>query len=174
MSTPTPNNWYAIFTRPRAEKKVYQRFIDLGYTAYLPLVTTLKQWSDRKKKVKTPLISSYVFIQIDEQYIYDVLNVPSTLGVLKYLGKLAIVRNEEIENLKLLLNNKDAIQIVEKANFSKDEEVEVIRGPLAGLKAFYVEEKGKHRVLIKIDALDRYFAAEIPLSFIKKIKSTAA
>ena len=53
-------NWYAIYTMPRAEKKVYERLVDIGVTSYLPLVTTIRIWSDRKKKVTSPLISSYV------------------------------------------------------------------------------------------------------------------
>ena len=67
MLTPKPNNWYAIYTRAKAEKKVYEQLERSGYEVYLPLTTTIKQWSDRKKKIKTPLISSYVFIKTEEK-----------------------------------------------------------------------------------------------------------
>ena len=43
-------NWLAIYTNSRAEKKVEERLIKEGIEAYCPTYTTVKQWSDRKKK----------------------------------------------------------------------------------------------------------------------------
>ena len=57
-------NWYALYTKPRKEQKVAQQLEELGFVVYLPLKVEVKQWSDRKKKVISPLFSSYVFIQI--------------------------------------------------------------------------------------------------------------
>ena len=68
--------WYALYTRSRSEKKV---LIELQYAqieAYLPLVTRLKMWSDRKKKVEEPLFRSYIFVYIDEREYFTALNVP--------------------------------------------------------------------------------------------------
>ena len=49
-------HWFAVYTSPRTEQKVAERLEKEGYEVYLPLVTTLRQWSDRKKKVKIPLM----------------------------------------------------------------------------------------------------------------------
>ena len=57
--------WYVLYTKPRQEKKVADGLIAIGIAAYCPLVTTIKQWSDRKKKVEVPLINSYVFVNIE-------------------------------------------------------------------------------------------------------------
>jgi len=50
---PTPSpleaKWYAIYTRPRAEKQVAERLHEKGIHVYLPLQKKLRQWSDRKK-----------------------------------------------------------------------------------------------------------------------------
>jgi hypothetical protein len=48
--------WFALYTKPRNEKKVTETLAALGIEVYCPLVTTIKQWSDRKKKVESPLI----------------------------------------------------------------------------------------------------------------------
>ncbi len=53
-------HWHAIYVKSRSEKKVAERLDDLGIDYYLPLVTTIKQWSDRKKRVEEPLFKSYV------------------------------------------------------------------------------------------------------------------
>ena len=57
------SKWYAVYTNPRAEKQVHKRLIEAGIESFLPLQKTLRQWSDRKKVVEKPLISSYVFVK---------------------------------------------------------------------------------------------------------------
>ena len=57
--------WYVLYTKPRQEKKVTDSLNAIGVEAYCPLVTVIKQWSDRKKKVQIPLINSYVFVNIE-------------------------------------------------------------------------------------------------------------
>ena len=64
--------WYVVYTKSKQEKKVAEGLKKLGIEAYCPLVTVMKQWSDRKKKVEVPLINSYVFVNIDERQRDDV------------------------------------------------------------------------------------------------------
>jgi len=52
--------WFALYTKPRNEFKAEQQLIAAGITNYLPTVTLLKQWSDRKKKVTEPLLRGYI------------------------------------------------------------------------------------------------------------------
>ena len=60
--------WHALYVRSRAEKKVLAQLEDMGIQAYLPLITHVKQWSDRKKKVEEPLFKSYVFVYSNVSY----------------------------------------------------------------------------------------------------------
>ena len=59
--------WFALYTKPRNEFKSEQQLIAAGITNYLPTVTLLKQWSDRKKKVTEPLLRGYIFIYANEE-----------------------------------------------------------------------------------------------------------
>jgi hypothetical protein len=68
--------WYVIKTNSRAEKKVEERLQKLGFEVFLPLQTSLKQWSDRKKKVSIPLISSTLFIHSFESDLRLIYNTP--------------------------------------------------------------------------------------------------
>src|SRR5947207_2578908 len=54
-------SWYGVQTRPRHEKIVAQRLTERGVTSFLPLVTEIHRWSDRKKAVQVPLFGCYVF-----------------------------------------------------------------------------------------------------------------
>jgi len=166
-----PTNWYAIYTKPRAEKKVFERLVLNGFNAYLPLVTSIRVWSDRKKKIATPLISSYVFVNTKYDELFNALTIKGTSGILRYLGKPAIIRDHEIENLKILMNDSEQFTKLENDTFEKGEEVEVIKGPFTGLIGQSLSIQGKHRIIIEIEALGSRMAVKVPLGFVRKRSS---
>ncbi|CAD5252793.1 MULTISPECIES: transcription termination/antitermination protein NusG [unclassified Imperialibacter] len=94
---PATSHWYVLYTRSRAEKKVAESLKKHGFRSYCPTVTTLKQWSDRKKKVQEPLFRSYVFIQATEEERVLILQTPGVINFVYWLGKPAIVKQNEIE-----------------------------------------------------------------------------
>lgn len=98
-------HWLVIYTKPRAEKKVEERLIRDGIDAYCPTYITLKQWSDRKKKVELPLIPSYVFVRVNERERTQVLQDPGVMNFVFWQGKPAVIRQEEIEVLKSNMSN---------------------------------------------------------------------
>jgi transcription antitermination factor NusG len=61
--------WYAIYTRPRWEKKVNFLLQGKGIESYCPLNKVRRKWSDRIKTIEEPLFKSYVFVKIDESSI---------------------------------------------------------------------------------------------------------
>jgi transcription antitermination factor NusG len=91
-------NWYAIFTKPRSEKKVHQRMLDQQIEAFLPLVKTVRQWSDRKKTVEVPLISSYVFVYLPENDLYKTLLLLNSMPRFIWRAK-ALVNNSSVMEL---------------------------------------------------------------------------
>jgi transcription antitermination factor NusG len=153
---------------PRAEKKVFERLVETGIETYLPLITTVRVWSDRKKKVTSPLISSFVFVKVEEKNLKNVYEVQGVTGVLKYLKKPAIIRDSEIENLKILLSDSDNMSIVDHPHFEKGDNVRVIKGAFLGLLAKCYQVKGKHRIIVSIEGMSNSFEVNVPMSFVEK------
>ena len=60
-------HWYALYVRSHHEKKVHQLLQEKNIKSSLPLIKTVRIWSDRKKKVEVPLFQGYVFVKIDIQ-----------------------------------------------------------------------------------------------------------
>ena len=164
-------NWYAVYTKPRAEKKVYDRILESGIEAYLPLITTIRIWSDRKKKVTSPLISCIIFVKIEEIKLNEIYKIQGITGILKYLKKPAKIKEFEIENLKILLNDAENISTVENVSFEKGDTVRVIKGPFLGLIAQCYEIKGKHRIIVNITSTNNVFEVNVPMSFVEKYKA---
>jgi len=92
--------WFVLYTKPRNEKKVALQLEKMGITVYCPLITQIHQWSDRKKKVEVPLISSYLFVQLEEKDRESVFQVPGAVRYVYWLQKPAIVRDQEIDIMK--------------------------------------------------------------------------
>jgi transcriptional antiterminator RfaH len=141
-------SWFAIYTRPKNEKKVAFCLEKMGIEAYCPMVTQVKQWSDRKKKVQTPLINSYVFVNINEKDRNLVFEVPGVVRYLFWLGKPAIIQEHEILALKESLN--EIISAVEVEGIKTGDVLTISKGPFIGKEGVVSQvEKNKIRLVLK-------------------------
>lgn len=167
MTSVDSKKWYALYTNPRAEKKVTQLLTNKGFEVYLPLQTTLKQWSDRKKKVEEPLFKSYVFVNI--QYEKEHVDILNTLGVVKFIkiGKeLTPIRGEIIKAIQLSLQHFDELQ-TSAESFSVHQPVEVIAGPLQGYRGIIAEQHGNRYFAIQIEQLGTHLLLKVPAHHLK-------
>ena len=160
--------WYAAYTRSRAEKKVAEHLKEAGIDHYLPLITTLRQWSDRKKKVIVPLIRSYVFVHITRKEHMPVLEIPGVVKILHFCGKPVPIPDWQIRNLKILLGADVPIS-TDKRVYLKGEEVHISHGSLKGLRGRIIRARGGHKLVITISALDYNLTIDINPAFVEKI-----
>ena len=100
-------NWYVLHTKPRHEKKVEKDLLAIGINAYCPTQSEYRIWSDRKKKIDKPVLSSKVLVRIDKKELNNVFHSKSVLRYMFWLGKRAIVRDCEIEILKKNLSKNN-------------------------------------------------------------------
>jgi transcriptional antiterminator RfaH len=169
------NFWYVLKTKSLAEKKVADRLEGIGLESFLPLKTSWRQWSDRKKKVMSPLIPSTVFIRCNESKLKDTFSIQGTNGLLYYLGKPAIVKDFEIDNLKIILKELEGLDVEKTENSIQiGEDVVVTRGPFKGLIASSISLNGKHRIQVNIESIGTNVLLNIPKSFVRKIVDNAA
>ena len=126
-------NWYALYSKPRKEQKIAQQLEQLGFTIYLPLKTEVRQWSDRKKTVVSPLFSSYVFIQIEESKRQEVFIIDGVLNYVFWLGKPAIIRDEEMDLMRREIEQPDSEVFV--TAMQTGEKIELQDGVFKGQQA---------------------------------------
>ena len=77
--------WYAVYTKPRWEKKVFERLQNEQMEAYCPQNRVRKQWSDRIKWVEEPLFKSYVFVKVAEEEMTRVRMVNGVVNFVYWL-----------------------------------------------------------------------------------------
>ena len=103
-------SWNVIYTKSRSEKKVEERLKNIGIEAYCPVRTEVKFWSDRKKSILVPVLPSMVLVKIEKNKRNQVFDIPGVVRYMFWLKKHAVVRDNEVDSLKLLLKSNNIIE----------------------------------------------------------------
>lgn len=162
------NKWYALYTRPRAEKLVYQRLVEAGIETFLPLQKTFRIWSDRKKLVEKPLLASYIFVKTTAKNFPKVYVITGVVKFVSFEGQPVSIPQKQIDNLKLLINSDAEIEVTSE-KFDRGDNVEVINGSLIGLTGELIRIGSKKHVVVRIDKLDQNLILKIPMAFLRKV-----
>jgi len=160
--------WLAVYTKPRHEKAVEKEFQKKGFEVYLPMLKERRKWSDRKKWVEFPMFRSYVFVRIKIKNTLFVLQTPGVVKVIKFGEEVAVVRNESIEAIKLMIEggyNPEPLNY-----FIKGDPVEVKDGPLKGLVGEVIRLDKNDRLVVRVDAIQHSISIQIDRGFLKPIK----
>jgi transcription termination/antitermination protein NusG len=160
--------WYVLYLRSRYEKRVHEELEKRGIESFLPLVTVVRQWSDRKKKVEMPLFPGYDFVRIELTEKIRVLEVD---GVVKFVAigsaHPEAVPDKQIESLKLVIASPKTLR---KENPMKGGEiVKVKSGPFAGAQGIVVRAKNSARVVISIESIQQAVSVEVPVEHLEPI-----
>jgi transcription termination/antitermination protein NusG len=134
--------WYALYTKPRWEKKVADLLDSKKIENYCPLQKSERNWSDRKKIILEPLFKSYVLVRLAPKAHIPVLQTDGVLAFVTVLGKPAVIRDEEIEAVKQFLKEYSNVQ-VERIEVGINDEVTIVNGPLMQQKGQVLEVSGK-------------------------------
>ncbi len=161
--------WYAVYTRPRFEKQVLKSLQDQGIEAYLPIIKTMRQWSDRKKMVEVPLFTSYVFVHINRIFYDQVLQTHGAVKYISFEGKAATIPASQIDNLKIIVDSNEKIETTWESR-QKGDLVEVVAGSLKGLKGELITDGNRKKVLVRIQGIDQNLTVEVHSSLIEKIR----
>jgi|SRR5688572_17400931 transcription antitermination factor NusG len=163
----TTKKWYAVYTKPRWEKKVHRLLTEQQLESYCPLNKVYRKWSDRIKVIEEPLFKSYVFVRICED---DKTSVRMTNGVVNFvywLGKPALIKEKEIDTIKRFLDEHEHVE-VSYTDMKPGRKVMVQQGALMGKKGI-VKKVFNNRVEIVIESIGFTLTANIQKSKVSAI-----
>jgi len=126
-----------------------------------------RQWSDRKKLVLEPLFTSYVFVRISEAEHLKVKQTDGVINMVHWLGKPAVIRDEEIEAIKRFLNDHQNVQL-ERLEVNINDKVRITHGPLVSVEGNIIEVMN-HSVKITLPSLGYAMTAKVHKSHIEKV-----
>lgn len=157
--------WYAVYTKSRAERRVYSRLNEQDLESYLPLYKTLKQWSDRKKWVEETILKSYVFVRVCNSDFNKVLNTNGVVKFVSFEGKAAPIPDFQVRNLKLLLNDNTDFEVTCK-KLKMGQKVKVASGKLQGMSGELVKIGNRKRFVVRIDQVNQNLLVNIPANYL--------
>jgi transcription antitermination factor NusG len=159
--------WFALYTKPRAEYKAAKQLEEIQVSYYLPTVTRIKQWSDRKKKVTEPILNGYIFIFADERERILSLERPSIVRCIFDNGRPAKIPEWQINSLKRMLSQEAEFFL--KEGLIPGAKVKIKNGPFEGVTGVIVEADNGHDIAVSIDLLNRSVVAHLPRESIFEI-----
>jgi transcription antitermination factor NusG len=154
-------NWYALHTRARHEKMVEHKLRERGVETFLPLVTEIHRWSDRKKKVQLPLFSSYVFAKLTPSKVnrLRVLTIDGIFSFVGVRGEGTPIPESQIEAVRVLVD--EGLPWAAHPFLKIGQRVRIRSGALDGVEGILVDRAGDSTLVISVEAIQRSIAVRV-------------
>ena len=154
-------NWYAVLTRARHEKAAAHRLGERGVTTFLPTVTEVHRWNDRKKTVELPLFSCYLFVKLmpGNEERQRVLRTDSVLGLVGTQGLGTPIPNDQIDAVRTLVSEQ--LPCCSHPFLKTGQRVRIRGGALEGIEGILLSRNGDRRLIISVDAMQRSLAVQV-------------
>jgi transcription antitermination factor NusG len=164
----TDKKWYALYTKPRWEKKVHRVLQLKGVESYCPLNKVRKKWSDRIKVIEEPLFKSYLFVRLDEADKTEVRYVDGVLNFVYWNGKPAVVKDEEIVEIKKFMSEYEDVQ-VKRIDVKPADKVVINQGVMMGSSGMVSRVLSNNIVEVIIDSLGLALTAKFDKQKLDKV-----
>jgi len=160
--------WYAVYTKPRWEKKVSKELEKKGIEVYCPLNKVLRKWSDRMKTIEEPLFKSYVFVRVDKKDITEVRYVDGVLNYVYWNCKPAVVKDEEIVAIRKFLSEYEDVEVT-SYDIRPADRVMLNTGVMMGATGHILRVLSNNTVEVRIDSLGFLLTAKFEKKTIVKV-----
>ncbi len=152
--------WYAVYTRPRHEKRIKEQLDGKSLESFLPLYEAVHRWKDRRVRVSLPVFPSYLFVRIAlPEHRLPVLTVPGVVNLVGRPGCPTPIEDQEIE--ALLVCSVHGHRMMPHPYLNVGGRVRVRSGPLADLEGILVRKKGRSRLILSVKLIARSVAVEV-------------
>ncbi len=159
--------WYAIRTRSRHEKVVDQQLTSRGVEAFLPLVDRRRRWKDRWKEVSFPLFPGYCFARFPNENRLAVLTAIGVVQILGINGQASPIPDDQIEAVRQLVTS--TLPCDPHPYLKEGMEVEVVHGPLAGVRGILVRKGDRARLVVAIHLIQQAASVELDAADVRPV-----
>jgi transcription termination/antitermination protein NusG len=151
--------WFAVWTRSRHERSVFDQLTERGIEAFYPTVARWSRWKDRKKKIDWPLFPGYCFARFDARHRLPVLKCAGVVNIVSFEGEPAPIPEHEIDGIRQLVESDlayDPCPLIREGQM-----VEVVHGPLNGVVGRLVRKGAHARLVLSVDLIGQAVSVEV-------------
>lgn len=162
--------WWVAHTKARAEKKFAGELLRRGVSYFLPMVERTAIWGGRKRKVLTPVFSSYVFFSGSDTTRYEALLTDKVCQIIpvKEVSQLL----SELDAIHRAIQTQQDFWFYPHAVIGKT--CRIIRGPLRGITGTVVQNDDVTRLVLQVSMLGQGAALEIAADLLEPIDDQPA
>ena len=159
--------WFAVWTRSRHERAVFDQLIERRIEAFLPTVPRWSRWKDRKKKIDWPLFPGYCFAHIEPAGRLAVLKCAGVVSIVSFNGELTPVPDEEIESIRTVVES--ALPYDPCPMLKRGTRVEVVHGPLKGVVGTLQRKGPQTRLVLSVDLIGRGVSVQVDAADVREL-----
>ena len=151
--------WFALQVNSRKENWIFAHLVGQGYECFSPKYKSVRQWSDRRKEIESPLFPGYLFCRFNPLERLPILKTPGVMEIVGCNRKPIPIDEQEIQAIQRMMESSLARQ--PWPYLEVGERVRIQSGALRGLVGFLVALKGNYRLVLSVTLLKRSVAVEI-------------
>ncbi len=151
--------WYAGYTASRHEKRIAEQLQQRGVEHFLPLYDTVHRWNNGRHRVQLPLFPGYVFVRIALRDRLQVLEIPGFVRLVGFSSVPVPLPDSEIHAMQQAF--QQGIHAEPHPYLTTGTCVEIVRGPLQGMKGILLRRHGPWRVVLSVDLIMRSMVTEV-------------
>jgi len=163
---PLAPQWFAVWTRSRAEQVVRDQLERKHFDAFLPTITRWSRWKDRKKKIDWPLFPGYCFVRFDPADTLPILKCTGVVNIVSFEGKPASIPEYELESIRVLVGSD--LQFDPCPMIHEGMMVEVAYGPLRGVIGRLMRKDAQRaRLVLSVNLIGQAVSVEVDAADVK-------
>jgi transcriptional antiterminator NusG len=151
--------WFAVRVRSNQERTAIAHLRERGYEQFAPSYKSARRWSDRIKEIDQYLFPGYIFCRCDPGDRRAVVTAPGVVDLVGFGRTPEAIPDQEIDRVRRMVES--GLLVTPYPFLNVGQTVLIERGPLTGLEGILVEMKGKHRLVVSINLLQRSVSAEV-------------
>jgi transcriptional antiterminator NusG len=160
--------WFALRVRSNYERITVSHLRERGYEEFAPSCKIEKRWSDRTKQIDQFLFPGYIFCRFDPNDRLPVLTAPGVVDVVGFGRTPERIPEAEVDRVRRMVES--GLLVTPYPYVQVGQAVLIERGPLSGVEGILVEVKGKVRLVVSVNLLQRSVSAEVDRHSIRPIQ----
>ena len=158
---PSEQSWYALRTLPRHEKQVDRILREKAVTTFLPLVSELHQWNDRRRLISIPLFACYLFVRTAASHSVrvSVLRTRGVVGFVGNAGRGTTLPEQHIQAVRAVIGS--GAYCSSHPFLTIGQRVRIVGGSLNGVEGILLVKNNDHSVVISINLIQNSLAVRV-------------
>ena len=163
----TSKAWFAVRVREKFRPFAEELFTAQGIEFFSPMITEMRQWSDRRKPVLVPLFAGYVFCRFDPSFQLAILRTLGVIDIVRSGSKLCEVDPRELQAVEQALQSKQPIEPI--ASLVTGQRVRVSSGPLKHVEGVLMECRSQYKLVLGVTMMNRSIAVQVERSQVEAL-----